>query len=452
MAEQNQKFDEKLAGLRIDRAERQRKDSPRWTKWWILVGIALFILLGVWVMGFGETPLEVETVRVTPQTAGESGDSVVLEAAGYVVPHHKIEVASKVVGKVAWIGVEKGDPVKQGQVVVRLENDEYVASVRQEEGNLASLKARLQELENGSRPEEIALANANLDEAKANLDNARVNLERARQLASEGVFSKQELDDAQARYDSQAARVRSLDRAFELMRIGPRQEQIDALKGQVNEAEGRLALARTRLDGTEIRSPVTGTILERNVEIGEFVTTSFVGERGAKGYVVSLADLNDLQVELDISQDDFAKLHADQRGEVWTDAFPERKYQGLIVEISPEADRQKATVQVKVQVLEPDAYMRPEMNANVAFLAEPKSSRGSEQAAAPTITVPSAALRDGNTVFVLLDDRAVKRTVRVRQSGSRGVEISEGLIGGEELILSPPADLQDGDKVRLKSS
>jgi HlyD family secretion protein len=452
MAEQGSKIDEKLAGLRIDRSERQGKDSPRWTKWWILSGIAIFALLGVWAMGFGETPLEVETVRVTPQTVGESGDSVVLEAAGYIVAHHKIEVASKVVGKVAWIGVEKGDPVQRGQVMVRLENDEYLAQVRQEEGNLAALKARLRELENGSRPEEIALAKANLEEAKANLDNAKVNLERARKLAAEGVFSRQELDDAQARYDAQTARVQSLDRSFELMRIGPRQEQIDALKGQVNEAEGRLALARTRLDATEIRSPVTGTILERNVEIGEFVTTSFVGERGAKGYVVSLADLDDLQVELDISQDDFAKLHAEQRGVIWTDAFPDRKYDGRIFEISPEADRQKATVQVKVQILKPDEYMRPEMNANVAFVAEPKSSGESKHAAAPTITIPASALRDGNTVFVLLDDRAVKRAVKVRQSGARGVEISEGLIGGEELILSPPPDLQDGAKVRVKSS
>lgn len=453
MVEHNQQVEEKLAGLRLDRSDREPKGPSRWTRWWILTGIAIFVLLGVWAMAFSESAPEVETFRVTVQTAGEAGESVVLEAAGYVVPHHKIEVASKVVGKVAWIGVEKGDDVKQGQVVVRLENDEYLAQVRQEEGNLASLKARLREAESGSRPEEIALANANLAEAEANLENAKVNLDRAKELAAEGVFSKQELDDAQARYDSQAARVKSLDRAFELMRIGPRKEQIEALQGQVQEAEGRLALARTRLDGTEIRAPVTGTILERNVEIGEFVTTSFVGERGAKGYVVSLADLNDLQIELDISQNDFAKLHADQRGIVWTDAFPDRKYDGRIFEISPEADRQKATVQVKVQVLNPDDYMRPEMNANVAFVAEPQSAdeKSGEQATA-TITIPASALRDGNTVFVLLDGRAVQRTVKVRQSGPRGVEISEGLIGGEELILSPPPDLEDGDKVRLKTS
>ena len=116
------------------------------------------------------------------------------------------------------------------------------------------------------------------------------------------------------------------------------------------------------------------------MEKGEFVTTSFVGDRGAKGYVVSLADLNDLQVELDISQNDFAKLHAKQHGIVTTDAFPDRKYDGFINEISPEANRQKATVQVKVKMTKPDDYLRPEMNASVAFLADakPKAAEGAE--------------------------------------------------------------------------
>ena len=113
---------------------------------------------------------------------------------------------------------------------------------------------------------------------------------------------------------------------------------------------------------------MAGTILERNVEHGEFVTTGFVGERGAKGYVVSLADLQDLQVELDISQNDFAKLGPQQRASVTTDAYPDRTYAGSIVEVAPEANRQKATVQVKVQILRPDAYLRPEMNASVAFV------------------------------------------------------------------------------------
>ena len=169
--------------------------------------------------------------------------------------------------------------------------------------------------------------------------------------------------------------MNALQKSFELVSIGPRQEQIDAVRGQIVEARGSVDFFQTQLENTIIRAPVTGTILERAVEKGEFVTTSFVGERGAKGYVVSLADLNDLEVELDISQNDFAKLGPQQQGIVTTDAFPDRKYEGVINEISPEANRQKATVQVKVKIRNPDDYLRPEMNASVAFV------RG-EQAAA----------------------------------------------------------------------
>ena len=170
--------------------------------------------------------------------------------------------------------------------------------------------------------------------------------------------------------------MNQIQKSLELVRIGPRREQIDAVRGQLVEARGSVAFFESQLNNTVIRAPVTGTILERAVEKGEFVTTSFVGERGAKGYVVSLADLNDLQVELDISQNDFAKLGPTQKGIVTTDAYPDRKYQGVINEISPEANRQKATVQVKVKVTNPDDYLRPEMNASVAFIDETKKVSG----------------------------------------------------------------------------
>jgi HlyD family secretion protein len=201
------------------------------------------------------------------------------------------------------------------------------------------------------------------------------------------------------------------------------------------------------LNNTVIRAPVTGTILERAVEKGEFVTTSFVGERGAKGYVVSLADLNDLQVELDISQNDFAKLGPTQKGIVTTDAYPDRKYQGIINEISPEANRQKATVQVKVKVTNPDDYLRPEMNASVAFIDETKKVSGAP--AKPVIYVPSSAVRD-NAVFVMNDGKAIRRVVKTGAVTSQGLRIEDGLFGGEDLIANPPADLKDGAKVRRK--
>lgn len=426
----------------------------RWATRWIVVGIAVFLLLGAarWVYQWANRAVEVGVMRVqaaSNSAANRSPGSVILNATGYIIAAHKIQLASKVVGKVAWIGVDKGDRVRKGQVIVRLEDEEYRAQLQQGKGQLAALDARLQELLAGSRPEEIAVAQANVEEAKAELENARINLERTERLVGEGVLSRQVLDDARARYNRQAARVASLDRTYELVRIGPRQEQIDQVRGQILQAKGSVAFYETQLDNTIIRAPVNGTILERVVEIGEFVTTSFVGERGAKGYVVSMADLNDLQVELDINQNDFAKLGPRQRGIVTTDAYPDRRYEGEIREISPEANRQKATVQVKVQILSPDEYLRPEMNASVAFLAEEKPDAALSSAAMPVIFVPLASVKDG-AVFVVLDGRAVRRAVRTGSNTPQGLRIEDGLIGGEDLIVNPPAELKDGDRVVVR--
>jgi HlyD family secretion protein len=392
--------------------------------------------------------IEVRTApaTVTRSTGTTSTGEVILNATGYIVAHHKIQLASKVVGKVAWIGVEKGDRVQQGQVIVRLEDDEYRAQLDQAKGQLAALEARRLELANGSRPEEIALAKANLDQAKADLENARITLERTRKLVAEGVMAKQTLDDAQAKFDGLAARVASLDRSHELVRLGPRREIAQQVDGQIAEARGRLAFYETQLSNTVIRAPIRGTILERVVERGEFVTTGFVGDRGAKGYVVSMADLDDLQVELDINQNDFARLGPKQRAVITTDAYPDRKYQGVIEEISPEANRQKATVQVKVKVQNPDEYLRPEMNASVAFVDEEKKGPAVSTSSGGPVYAPAAAIRDG-AVFVALNGKAVRRAVKAGASNAQGTRIEEGLIGGEELILNPSADLKDGSRI-----
>jgi HlyD family secretion protein len=443
-------MDAELKNLRIDRGKR-RAEGSRWAKVWIVCGILLFLSLGAWrvVSGRLNAPLEVEVQRVTAVSAASAPEGVILNATGYIVAAHKIQVAAKVVGKVKWIGVNKGDRVKEGDIVVRLEDDEYQAQLQQAKGQLASLQARLEEALNGSRPEEVAQAQANLDSAKADLSNAKVTLDRTLNLVKEGVTTRQALDDAQARYDSAVARANALQKSLELVKLGPRREQVDALRGQVEQMRGIVAYAETALANTVIRAPVNGTILERAVEKGEFVTTGFVGDRGAKGYVVSLADLNDLEVELDISQNDFAKLRSGQRGIITTDAFPDLKYEGKIKEISPEANRQKATVQVKVKVARPDEHLRPEMNASVAFLADEKPAAGAAAARAVVI-VPSSAVRDG-AVFLYLDGRTVRRAVRKGAVSGTGSRIEEGLNGGEDLIVNPPATLKDGDKVRRKA-
>jgi HlyD family secretion protein len=445
-----------IKNLKIDRAKKRASDEPSpWARRFIITGVALFALAGVgrFVYGRLNAATEVEVFRVKSAAAASNAPSgaVILNATGYIVAHHKIAVASKVVGRVEWIGVEKGDKVREGQVIVRLEDDEYRAQLQQAQGQLAALEARLKEALAGSRPEEIATAKANVAQAKADLGNAEVTLKRTQQLVAEGVLSRQALDDAEARRDALAARVQSLERTYDLVAAGPREEFKESLRAQIVEAKGRVAFFETQLANTVIRAPITGTILERNVEKGEFVTTGFVGDKGAKGYVVSLADLNDLQVELDINQNDFARLGPRQRATVTTDAFPDRKYDGFIEEISPEANRQKATVQVKVKIVKPDEYLRPDMNASVAFLSDEPAPSAGQAPGRTVVFVPSAAVRDGS-VLVVVGDRAVRRAVRVSGATAQGLRIDEGLIGGEDVILNAPADLREGARVRVKGA
>lgn len=443
-----------LHGLRIDRSQKE-PDEPKWSKRFILAGIALLVLLAVGALAvrlFSSSAPEVQVARATPLAS--SGGDVVLQAAGYIVAHHTIDVNSKVTGRIAWIGVEKGDKVKAGQVLVRLEDQEFRAQVEQAHGAVGMAKARLTELENGSRPEEVQQATANLDEARANLADAKATLERTKPLVEAGVYSHQQLDDAQAKYDGALQHMQSLEKAFRLVHIGPRQEEIENARGALLQAEGQLAYAQSQLDATQIRAPVSGTILERTAEKGELVTAQFASAAdtgGPRGSVVTLADLTDLQVELDISQNDFARLGPQQKAVLATDAYPDREYKGVISEIAPMANRQKATVQVKVKILNPDEYLRPEENANVRFLADQSKNQAQAQHAAGAV-IPVSAIHDSGgkkTLFIAFNGHAVAREVKVLSQRGDGYVV-DGLTGGEDIIVNAPADLKDGDRVKVK--
>src|SRR5438552_6694541 len=336
---------EDLQSLRIDRTARTggEGEPPVWARRYIIIGIAVLVLLGVVALAyrlFSRDVPEVEVVRASAQNSDIGG--IVLSASGYIVAHHKINLNSKVTGRVKWIGVEKGDKVKEGQVLVRLEDDEFRAQYQQAHGAAENARAYYQELQHGSRPEEIQQAEHNLAEARATLANDKIVLDRTRNLTNQGVLSQQALDDATAKFEADQQRANSLERGFQLAKIGPRAEEIARAKGAMIQAEGQEAYAKSLLDATLIRAPVTGTILERTAERGELVTSQLASqaEGGPQGQVVALADLHDIQVELDIAQDDFAKLGPRQKGAVTVDAFPDRKYDGVIAEISPQANRQ----------------------------------------------------------------------------------------------------------------
>jgi HlyD family secretion protein len=445
---------EDLQSLRIDRSARGYSDGepPAWVRRYIVIGIAVVVVLSLSVLAYRLLSRDVPEVEVTRASA-ESTDvgGTVLSATGYIVAHHTINVNSKVTGRLAWIGVEKGDKVKEGQVLVRLEDEEFRASYEQAKGALDNARAYLDELQHGSRPEEIQQAQHNLDEARATLVNDKLTLDRMKELSSAGVVSRQTLDDATAKFDSDQQRVNSLDKAFQLMKIGPRPEEIARAQGALAQVQGQLDYAKSQLDATVIRAPVTGTILDRTAEKGELITAQFASAAagGPQGSVVSLADLNDLQVELDIAQADFARLEPKQKGIVTTDAYPDRKYNGEIAQISPEANRQKATVQVKVQVLNPDEYLRPEMNATVKFLADEPKNKSTQPSGA---FVPANAVRDQDgkkVVFLAFDGKARLREVHVLSQRTDGFLV-DGLVGGESVITKGPQNLKDGDTIKVK--
>lgn len=449
---------EDLQSLRIDRSARGSSGSepPGWARRYIVIGVSVVALLSLTVLAyrlFARSAPEVEVVRAAAENSDVGG--TVLSATGYIVAHHTINVNSKVTGRLAWIGVEKGDKVKEGQVLVRLEDEEFRATYEQAKGAVDNAQAYLDELLHGSRPEEIQEAQHNLGEARATLVNDKLTLDRTRELSSAGVVSHQQLDDATAKFDSDQQRVNSLEKAFQLMKIGPRQEEIARARGALAQAQGQLDYARSQLDATVIRAPVTGTILDRTAEKGELITAQFASAAagGPQGSVVSLADLNDLQVELDIAQADFARLSPKQKAIVTTDTYPDKTYDGEIAQISPEGNRQKATVQVKVQVLNPNKYpeiqLRPEMNATVKFLADEKKTTGAQPRGA---FVPANAMRDRDgkkIVLLAFDGKAHAREVHVISQRSDGFLV-DGLVGGESVIITAPQDLKDGDSIKVK--
>lgn len=255
------------------------------------------------------------SVTNAPASSVDTGD-VVLAVSGYVIPRERIEISPRFIGTVTWIGVKKGDTVKQGDVLVRLDDAEQRARVKEAEGRLGV--------------------------AKANRENAREEKKRAQELFSGTHISRQELDAA--------------DRA------------LSAAEAEVVAADGALDLAKTYLDWCTIRAPIDGVILEKLVSPNELVTPQSFGGSGPSTAFLAMADLADLQVEIDLNEADTPKVFMGQLCRISPEAYPDKVYAGRVAEIAPEANRAKGTLQIKVQVEKPDAFLTPELTAKVEFL------------------------------------------------------------------------------------
>lgn len=445
-------LNKRLRSLKIDRgpAPARAGGSNRSPKLLLLGIAALVALLALGYVFLFSPAKAISVASVRTESGGASAGESVLSASGYVVAHHKIAVGAKVMGRVAWIGVEKGDTVQSGQVLVRLEDSEFKAQVNQAQANLAAAQANLDRLRTGSRPEEKLKDKAAVLQAEANWRNADAEYQRTEALYRSGVASKSDLDRALAQRDTTAALVQAAKQSSTMTDIGPRQEDIRAAEAAVRQMQAAVDYTNTQLAATEIKAPVAGTVLERIVERGEMVSPSAFGGSGARTSVVDLADLTDLQVEIDISQVDFARLKPSQRAEIIPDAYPSLRFSGYIAEIAPEADRAKATVQVKVKIENPTEQLRPEMNARVNFLADkPAASEGKPVA---RVLVPKAAVvkKDNNAfVFVLKGNKVEQRTIRTGEESGDAYVVIDGLSGSETVAVSEVEKLRDGDRVKV---
>ncbi len=293
----------------------------------------------------------------------------VLESKGYVIPKRQILVSPQVNGRLTKVSFEEGQRVEQGDILAEIEQTEFKSDFLRLQATLAGAKQRLLELETGSRPEEISQAEAELAETRAQLPQAESEWRRNQDLLAKRAVSESAYQQAEAQYRSMLRRIERLNFALKLLRDGPRVERIDAARADVDQAEAELSKAKWRLDNCTVRSPISGTILKKNAEEGNIVNPiAFNGSFS----LCEMADLADLEVELDIQERDISRVFKGQLCEVRADAWPDRVYQGEVSRLMPIADRAKGSVPVRVKLQVPaeeeGVYLKPEMGATVGFL------------------------------------------------------------------------------------
>jgi len=398
-----------LSRLRIDR-DRPPPGVKRALRRNLLLAVgalalaaALFFLL----RGPAAPTVQVAAAQLQGGGAGSTG----ITANGYVVARTKASVGSKITGRLEYLGVEEGSVVRKGEIIARLESDDYVAALAQ-------------------RQAELATARAGLREAEAERDQLRRDVERADDLLDRGLISDQEAEQLDSRLATAEARVRRV-------------------AAQVEAAGAAVGVSRANLENTIIRAPFSGTVLRKDAEVGEVVAPAVTGGGLTRGAVVTMADLETLEVEVDVNEAYIARVHHGRPALIQLDAYPDTAFRGEVRQVVPTADRQKATVLVKVGIREKDPRILPEMAATVEFLED---SAGVEIAGSPRVFVPAAAVRDESgrqVVWVVRDERVEHQPVEAGPVTGERREIRSGLSGGELVVVEGPEGLRDGTRVKV---
>jgi HlyD family secretion protein len=301
-------------------------------------------------------------------SVASSGD-IAHESKGYIIPAHQILISPKVPGMITALNIVEGQRVNKDDVLAQLETIDYKADYDRAQAAAASAEHHLLELRHGSREEEIAEAQAELQEAEAQRNQLQAEWQRISQLRKSGVSTQGEYDVAEANYKANDRRVARLKKAYELLVLGPRKERIDAASADLELAKAEATKAKWRLDNCTIRAPISGTILTKKAEEGNVVNPIVMNGSYS---LCEMADLSDLEVELKIQERDIAKVFKGQKCKVRAEAYPDRVYDGVVSRLMPIADRSQGAVPVRVKIKVPaeeeGVYLKPEMGAIVSFL------------------------------------------------------------------------------------
>ena len=392
-----------LASLRIDR-DRPARSPWRWPLLLLVPGL-LFIagLYGLRARA-ALSGTDVETVKASVLRPAEAAAGTpLLTSSGYVVARRKAVVSAKIQGRLAELKVEEGSRVREGELIARLESADYQA--------------------------QVSRASAQVQRAQADLAENQRLVRQADRLTRENIMARDQLEAAESK-----------------MRIA---------EAEVSQARADLDFAQATLRNTRILAPFTGTVVKKMAEVGESVAPIPPGVNlsTSSGAVVALADLDTLEVEVDVAESNVARLGPEQPAEVAVEAFPDRRYRAVLRQVIPTADRTKATVQVKVTILDKDQNLKAEMSAKVTFLERARPAEPGGAPEAPVVTVPAAALvtREGRSVvFEVADGKARQRVVVTGPSRQGQIVIQQGLAGTETLVARPPDGLRDGAAVKVK--
>jgi HlyD family secretion protein len=399
-----------LSALRIER-EPLDAGGRSWGKW-----IFLLVLLGAiggagWYWLGRERPVEVEVAAVTERAAGTQAS--VLNASGYVTARRRATVSSKVTGKVIEVNVEEGMAVREGQVLARLDDSTLQAALRLYRAQLEAAKRQI-------------------PESEVRLEQARVMLQRQERLRKEGLNTENDIDNAKAEVDSLVARIASA------------QEQVKV-------AESQIAMQVTAIEDTVIRAPFSGVAISKDAQAGEMVSPVSAGGGFTRTGICTIVDMRSLEIEVDVNESYINRVSTGQPVSAVLDAYPDWQIPANVITLVPTADRQKATVLVRIGFQKLDPRILPDMGVKVTFLREAET--GDAPKAQSVTLVPQAAVRkDGDSayVFVVRQDTVERRAIRTAGTDGDRLEVVAGLKGGDQVVVSPPDTLAEGKLISIK--